>query len=111
MYSNLASTPGHALPMSHLEVTMELEDDKKNKSTKTYMICQFLGAGKARAMAVDPKNFALKLLQLAGVAARISSDVHEDTTSGKVFTFLPLHFKSGLPVRGFNLHLLILLKN
>ena len=106
LYSNLASTPGHALPMSHLEVTMELEDEKKNKSSKTYMICQFLGAGKARAMAVDPKNFALKLLPLAGVAARISPDVHEDTTSGKVFTFLPLPFKSGLPVRGFNLHLL-----
>jgi len=107
LYSCLASTPGHALPLSHLEVTMELEDEMKKTTSKKYMICQFLGAGRARAMAVDPKNFALKLLPLAGVAARLpdfdedgnnKSDDKTNCSTGKVFTFLPLPFESGLPV-------------
>jgi sacsin len=78
--------------------------------TETFIICEQLGANRARDLAVDAAKRNMKFLPWGGVAARISRE-HGVTVAiehGKAFCSLPLPVSTGLPIHVRFLSLLLL---
>jgi sacsin len=91
------------------------------KLKEVYIVCQMLGAGRAREMACEPSNLTMKLMPWAGIAALISSTemvasasdttaatksallppstiIEVDPLRGRGYCFLPLPVETRLPV-------------
>lgn len=73
---------------------------RSTSRTETFIICELLGANRARELAVDAAKRNMKLLPWGGVAARISRDpgVTIAIEHGKAFCSLPLPVITGLPI-------------
>ena len=112
-YRRLEVCQSHELPSQTQSIRIVFSDSKKGDNENdeaseendvvvtedTFLVCNQVGGGRARQLAIDANRQHLKLLPWGGVAVHIARNEQlPDQTKGRAFCFLPLPVETGLPV-------------